>query len=230
MRVRTGLVIGLLVATPLPGGAQVLGTGVTPVVEVGQNLLENTITAVQSAITAVQTTLIQANQIIDMTPVSSLTTAGGLMEDVELLCDIIKQTEAINTDLQSLETQMATLLDIHQAPRTRSDLQKRMDELKRMRQQARMFAMRTQTLLKTLLRTGDHIKALLTDVSKLLGNLSGQQRLAEVQTTIHKTLMVQAAQAAAWQRMNTLDVMADAVVVESITIIESRRMEGWPRW
>ena len=152
------------------------------------------------------------------------------MEDVELLCDIIKQTEAINTDLHSLETQMAALLDIHQAPRTRSDLQKRMDELKKMRQQARMFAMRSQTLLKTLLRTGDHIKALLTDVSKLIGNLSGQQRLAEVQTTIHKTLMVQAAQAAAWQRMNTLDVMADALVVESITIIESRRMEGWPRW
>jgi len=220
----------MLVSAPVPGGAQILGTGVTPVVEVGANLGQNTITAVQSAITAAQTTLIQLNQIVDMTPVKSLTAAGGIIEDMELLCDIIKQTEAINTDLQSLEAQMAALLDIHQAPRTRSDLQKRMDELKRMRQQARMYAMRTQTLIKTLLRTGDHMKALLTDVSKLLGNLAGQQRLAEVQTTIHKTLAVQAAQAAAWQRMDTLDKMGDVLVIESISLIEYSRLEGWPRW
>jgi hypothetical protein len=185
---------------------------------------------VQSVITAAQTTLIQLNQILDLTPVKSLTAADGILEDMELLCDLIKQTEAINTDLQSLEAQMAALLDVQQAPRTRPDLQRRMDELKQMRQQARVYAMRTQTLIKTLLRTGDHMKALLTDVTKLVGNLSGQQRLAELQTTIHKTLAVQAAQAAAWQRMDTLDKMSDVLVVESITLIERSRMDGWPRW
>ena len=230
MRLWTGLVVGLLLAAPWPGAAQVLGTGVTPVVEVGANLTQNGITAIQSAITAAQTTLIQANQIIDMTPVRSLTAAGGIVEDMELLCDIIKQGEALNTDWESLQRQVNTLLALQTAPRTRSALDQRMAELRKMKQDARLFALRTQTLIKTLIKTGDHMKALFTDVEKLLGNLAGQQRLAEVQQLQNKTLATLVAQTTAWQRMDTMDKMTDELVVESVARIESSRMEGWPRW
>ena len=229
MRVRTGLVIGMLVSAPLPVGAQILGTGITPVAEVGSNLVQNSITAIQSAITAAQATLIQANQILDLTPVRSLTAAGGIVEDMELMCDIIKQAEALQGDAASLERQIAVLLDVQQAPHTRSALDQRLTELRQMKQQARLFAFRTQTLIKTLIRTGDHMKALFEDVSKLVGNLSGQQRLAEVQQINNKTLAVLTAQAAAWQRSDVVDRASADMVRESMARIGAQRLADWPR-
>lgn len=229
MKLRTGLVIGALVAVPMPVGAQILGTGVTPVVEVGANLSQNTITAIQSAITAAQTTLIQANQIIDLTGVRSLTTAGGIVEDMELMCDLIKQAEALQGDAASLERQIAVLLDVQQAPHTRAALDQRLAELRQMKQQARLFAFRTQTLITTLIHTGDHMRALFEDVSKLIGNLSGQQRLAEVQQLQNKTLATLTAQAAAWQRSDVVDRASADMVRESMARIGAQRLADWPR-
>jgi len=230
MRLRTVLAPAILMALVLPGHAQVLGTGVMPVVEVGANLTQSTISAIQNVITAAQTTLIQANQIIDLTPVKSLTAAGGIVEDIELMCDIIKQAEALNADVQSLERQISVLLDLEQAPRTRSELDARMAELKAMKRQALTFAFRSQTLIRTLIRTGDHMRALFADVEKLLGNLSGQQRLAEVQQVNNKTLAVLAAQTAAWQRSEVIDRASADMIRESLSRIGDQRLADWPRW
>jgi hypothetical protein len=220
----------IFMALALPGHAQILGTGVMPVVEVGANLTQSTISAVQNVITAAQTTLIQANQIIDLTPVRSLTAAGGIVEDIELMCSILQEAEAIQADVQSLERQIAVLLDLEQAPRTRSELDARMAELKKMKQQALTFAFRSQTLIRTLIRTGDHMRALFADVEKLLGNLSGQQRLAEVQQVQNKTLAVLAAQTAAWQRADVVDRATADMVRESMSRIGDQRLADWPRW
>jgi D-serine deaminase-like pyridoxal phosphate-dependent protein len=220
----------ILMGLALSSHAQVLGTGVMPVVEVGANLTQSTISAIQNVITAAQTTLIQANQIIDLTPVKSLTAAGGIVEDIELMCDIIKQAEALNADVQSLERQISVLLDLEQAPRTRSELDARMAELKAMKRQALTFAFRSQTLIRTLIRTGDHMRELFADVEKLLGNLSGQQRLAEVQQVQNKTLAVLAAQTAAWQRSEVIDRASADMIRESLSRIGDQRLADWPRW
>jgi hypothetical protein len=220
----------ILMALALPSHAQILGTGVMPVVEVGANLTQSTISAIQNVITAAQTTLIQANQIIDLTPVRSLTAAGGIVEDIELMCSILQEAEAIQADVQSLEHQIAVLLNLEQAPRTRSELDARLAELKKMKQQALTFAFRSQTLIRTLIRTGDHMRALFADVEQLLGNLSGQQRLAEVQQVQNKTLAVLAAQTAAWQRADVVDRATADMVRESMSRIGDQRLADWPRW
>ena len=201
-----------------------------PVVEVGQNLAQSTISAIQNTVTAAQTTLIQLNQILDLTPVKSLTAAGGIVEDMELLCDIIKQAEALQGDAQSLERQVVVLFDLEQAPRTRSALDQRLTELRSMKQQARTFAFRAQTLVKTLVRTGDHVRALFNDLEKLLGNLSGQQRMAEIQQLQNKSLAILAAQAAAWQRSEVIDRAAADVIRQSMGYIQDQRIADWPRW
>jgi hypothetical protein len=228
---KRGLALGaliLLLALPLASHAQILGTGVIPVTEVGPSLTQNTISAVQNAITAAQTTLIQANQLLDLAPVKSLTAAGGIVEDMELLCDIIKQGEALQADAASIERQIETLLNLEHAPRTRSELDQRMAELKKMKQEARIFAFRTQTLIKTLIKTGDHMKALFADVEQLLGNLSGQQRLAEIQQINNKTLATLLAQTAAWQRQDVVDKATTDMVRESLALIDAQRMADWP--
>jgi len=229
-RLRLLLAPVILMALALPGHAQILGTGVMPVVEVGANLTQSTITAIQSVITAAQTTLIQANQILDLTPVRSLTAAGGIVEDIELMCNILQEAEAIAADVQTLEHQIAVLLDLEQAPRTRSELDARLAELKTMKQKALTFAFRSQTLIRTLIRTGDHMRALFADVEQLLGNLSGQQRLAEVQQVQNKTLAVLAAQTAAWQRADVVDRATADMVRESMGRIGDHRLADWPRW
>jgi hypothetical protein len=219
----------MVLGTPLPSPAQIFGTGVLPVTEVGPNLQQSTITAIQSVITAAQTTLIQANQILDLTKVTGLTTEGGILEDIALLCDMIAQAENIQMDVVSLEAQIAVLLDLDQAPRTRRALDERLLALRAMQQQARTFAFRTQALLRTLIRTGDHLKALFADLQKLIGNLSGQQRIAEIQQVSNKTLAVLAAQTAAWQRADMVERASAALVRESMSIINAQRLADWPK-
>jgi hypothetical protein len=121
------------------------------------------------------------------------------------------------------------MFDLSRAPSTRSALDERLAEIKQLKQQALIFAFRTQSLIRTLLRTGDHLKALFADLQKLIGNLSGQQRLAEVEQVQNKTLAVLAAQTAAWQRADTIDRGEVALVRESIALINAQRLADWPR-
>ena len=62
------------------GPGAVLGTGVLPVTEVGPNLFQSTITAVQSTLTAFATAQSAANSILDLTPLDEIIMASGIIE------------------------------------------------------------------------------------------------------------------------------------------------------
>jgi hypothetical protein len=72
------------------------------------------------------------------------------------------------------------------------------------------------------------MKALFADVEQLLGNLSGQQRLAEIQQINNKTLATLLAQTAAWQRQDVVDKATTDLVRESLALIDAQRMADWP--
>jgi hypothetical protein len=120
------------------------------------------------------------------------------------------------------------LFDLETAPDTREGLDERLVEIKRTLQEANIFALRTQTLARTVLRTVDHLMGLLDSIGALVGNMQGNQRILEVQSTVSKTLAVLELHTATFQRAETTERMAGALIIESIRRIECRRLDGWP--
>ena len=192
------------------------------------NFLQNIITAVQSVLTTIQTVLIEANQILELTPLDDIAVAGGIAEDMELLGLLLEQAEGLSYDVGSLETQITALFDLDTAPDTRDGLTERMAEIKRLKFQSYRYAAKVQTLLSTAARTIEHLTGLLDTVGALLGNMQGNQTQAQFQSVLGKHMANLEVQQAAFQRAQTVDKLSEALIIESITRINEKRMEDWP--
>jgi len=192
------------------------------------NFLQNIITAVQSVLTTIQTVLIEANQILELTPLDDIAVAGGIAEDMELLGLLLEQAEGLSYDVGSLETQITALFDLDTAPDTRDGLTERMAEIKRLKFQSYRYAAKVQTLLSTAARTIEHLTGLLDTVGALLGNMQGNQTHAQFQSVLGKHAANMQVQQAAFQRAKTVDKLSEALIIESINRIQERRMEDWP--
>jgi hypothetical protein len=217
-------VVGVaLLALVLPAQAQI------PVAEVGPNLVQSTITAVQSTLTALASAQTAANFILDLTPLDEIIMASGIIESIGQLADILQQIEGLDNDIQSLQRQITALFGLETAPSSTSALRERLAEIRRLRWQCYSYAMRLQTLIKTALRTIQHLGALVTSVSSFLGNKQAQQTLVQVNSSMHTTLTVLAAQTAAYQRAASVDKMEELLTIESLQRIQADMLSDWPR-
>jgi conjugal transfer/entry exclusion protein len=214
---------------PVPTPAQILGTGVIPVVEIGANLAQNTVTATQSVITAVESVLQTANMVLELTPVDEVIVGGQIAEDLALLAEIMVSAELVWYDVQSLEAQITVLFGLDNAPDTRAGLDERLLEVRQFYYRSLTFAMRTQTLMMTMLRTVEHISRLIDAVGALIGNMQGNQVAIQQTATVSKTLTVLEVQTAAWQRADTVDRLSQGVILASLDKINLKRLEDHPR-
>ena len=210
-------------AIPWPAQAQIFGTGVLPVTEIGPNLAQSTITATQSVITAVQAVLQTANQILELTPVDEIIVGGQIAQDLALLAEIVVTAELVWYDVHSLDAQISALFGLETAPDTREGLDVRLLEIKEFYHRSLCFAMRTQTLILTVFSTVEHVSHLIDAVGRLIGNLQGNQVLVQTNTTISKTLAVMETQQAAWQRVDTIDRLSQGVIMASLDKISLKR-------
>ena len=101
-----------------------------PVIDLG-NLAQNTITAIESVLTTIETILIEANQILELTPLDDIAVAGGIAEDMALLGQLVEQAEGLSYDIGSLQAQLDSLFNLDTAPDTRDGLTERLAEIKR---------------------------------------------------------------------------------------------------
>ena len=218
------LTLAMLLGSWIPQvSAQVLGTGVLPVTEVGANLFQNTITAVESVLQTI-------NMVLELTPVDEVIVGGQLAEDMAAIGEVVSNAQLVWYDAQSLNTQIRVMFDLDTAPDTMPGLQLRLQELQQLTFQANSFAMRAQTLLVTVFNTIDHVTRLIDSVASLVGNMQGNQTLVQTNATISKTLAVMETQQAAWQRADTVDRMSQMVIKASLAKIEQNRWKTWPRW
>jgi conjugal transfer/entry exclusion protein len=216
------LTVGTLVALSLPSQAQIFGTGVLPVTEVGPSLWQNTITAVESVAQTI-------NMVLELTPVDELIVAQGIADDLALLQEILAQAQGLAYDLETLNAQITALFDLETAPATRPALDARLTTIRQTVAEVRRFALCTQTLLATVLRTIDHLRGLLDSVGALLGNMQGNQRLIEVHSTVSKTLAVQLTMNTAFQRADVVERLSKELLLESLGRIQATQLDGWPR-
>jgi hypothetical protein len=188
------------------------------VVQIGQGVL-------QIAEAVAQT----ANMILELTPVDELIAADGIIEDMGLLAEIVAEARLLSADFASLTTQIQVLFALETAPATRSELDARLLEIKRTIYDARLFAVRTQALMATVLRTAEHLSALLASIGSFVGNMQANQRVAELQGTTNKTLAVLEVHTAAFQRVDLLDRLSADLVRESMARIQENRLADWPQ-
>ena len=67
--------------------------------------------------TTIQTILIEANQILELTPLDDMAVAGGIAEDMALLGQLVEQAEGLSYDIGSIQAQLDSPLSISTRPR-----------------------------------------------------------------------------------------------------------------
>jgi hypothetical protein len=149
---------------------------------------------------------------------------------MQILGAIVNETQALSYDWDSLQAQIIALFDLDTAPDTRDGLTARLAEIKRLKYEALTYEARVQTLLRTASRTVDHLSTLLELIGALLGNMQGNQLLAQFHLVKAKHAAQTDVLLAAHTRRQTIDHLGDNLVYESINKIQVRRMEGWPTW
>ena len=174
-----------------------------------------------------QSILIVANQILDLTAIGEIVIAA---DDVGELAGIIAEASALKYDFVQLHNQVVVLFDLNTAPDTRTGLDARLQEMKSLMYDIRVYAIKTQSLVGTIQRTIAHMNSLVSRIEGFVGNLQSQQTIAQMETTVSKTLALIEVQQAAYQRSDTVDKLSEALVIESIHRINQKRIADWPTW
>jgi TolA-binding protein len=193
------------------------------------NFLQNLITTAQSTLTSIATAQTAASFLLDLTPLDEIIMASGLIETAAQLADILQQVEVLDNDIQSLQRQITALFDLESAPASTSALRARLAEIRRLRWQCYSYAMRLQTLIRTALRTIQHVATLVNSIGTFLGAKQGMQTLTQVAVSTNTTVTILAAQTASFQRAASVDKMEELLTMESLSRIQTEIMADWPR-
>lgn len=193
------------------------------------NLFQNTITAVQSTISAVEAVIHTAKWIIEQTPLDELALGGEWAADMAQLEALVREAQALGYDVGSLMTMINTWFSLESAPDNTTDLQIRLFEIRRQVSLGYIYAMRTQTLIQTAIRTVNHLLRIFEQISALLGNLSGQQNLAQHLTKLVQLETEAKVSTTAFQRAQSLERITEPLLLESLERINTNIMRTHPR-
>jgi hypothetical protein len=192
------------------------------------DIAQNTITAAQSVLITIEETIQTAQGVLNLTLLESIISTGGILEDIALLGQLLEEASQISTDLNSLQAQITSLMHWETAPDTRDGLAALLIEFKRLKQDLYTYAARVQTLMRTAITTVRHMQMLLETLAQLVGNLQGQQVVAQHAAAMHKHLANLSVQQGAYYQARSLDTLMEGVTIESIRKIQQRRIEDWP--
>src|SRR5262245_39055786 len=117
------------------GGILLLHTPVQAqlaVVDVG-DIHQNTITAIQTAITAIEAVRLEANQVLDLANLHVIAVQGGILQDLQLLDQLVTQAQGLSYDVNAVQAQVDALFGLHTAPTTSSALQQRLQQIRQLK-------------------------------------------------------------------------------------------------
>ncbi len=207
--------LGVLVAVP-PVHAQLVVTD--PL-----NLVQNTIQAGE-------TVLVVANQLLDLLGLPTIVLAAGqYSEDMATFAQIADEAQALGSDLASLQAQIQVLFRLETAPRGSAELRDRLTQIHTVVFDCYVYALRTQTLLRTTLRTLEHLTLLVGSIEALEGNKQAQQVAIQHAALLNKTLATMQMQTSAFQRAQSAERMERLLVEHAVRNIHEAIMEDYPR-
>jgi hypothetical protein len=148
---------------------------------------------------------------------------------LESLGTIVQEAQALSYDLSSLNSQISTLFDLNTTPRTSRDLQQRLAAMRRVVVDAYVYALRTQTLIRTALSTVRHLARLLAAIGDLTGNMAANQTLIQLEEKLNQSLATLQVQTAAYQRAQSVDHLMEPMTIESLHRINEAAMADYPQ-
>jgi hypothetical protein len=202
-------------------GAGLVGAQL-PVID-NANLFQNTISAFNLVINTEQ-------WLIDLLPLESFEIAGAYAEDLALLQELAGEAAQIGIDLASIQAQLEGLLGLESAPLTSYEYRQRVTEINTRIWQVYGYAMRTQTLINTAVRTVDHIMGLIETVAGLLGKLSVEQNVSQQLGKMHQLQAEAHVVTAAFAHAKSVEALAPGVLQQGLANINDAMMEDHPRW
>ena len=178
----------------------------------------------QNLIQAVQLVFSVANQILELTPVEEIVLSEEYSADLEALGQILTEAQGLSCDLGSLQAQVTSLFRLESAPMSAQGFRERMAEIRRVTSESYSYALRTQTLIQTTLRTVQHLTRLVSAMGSFIGNMQANQTLSQVDSTLGKTLATLHVQTAAYERAQSVDRIAEPLMQESLHRINHELM------
>jgi conjugal transfer/entry exclusion protein len=176
----------------------------------------------------VKTTETVANQLLDLEELGAWALDDGTWaEDLQQIQEIVSQAEGLAWDVESLNAQITQLFGLDSAPMTSLEFRERQAEIRRYLYQSWSYAMRTQTLIRTLLSTVDHILGLYDSVQGIIGNKQGLQTMAQYQAKIVQTLAEMNLHTAAMHRAQSVQGINDPLIAQSINNINHGVLDDW---
>ena len=193
------------------------------------NLVQNTATAIESTITAIEAVIIEAQGVLNLTPLDGFN-VGEIWDDLHQLEDIVNQASGLSYDLAAIEGEISALFNLETAPESRSALTERLNAIKSVRYESYVYAGKAQTILQTARNTVHHILGLLDTLAAIVGNMGGQQSLGQFDAVVGQHAANLDVHIAAFNRAQTVDKLSEALIIESINKIQDRRMDDWPNF
>jgi conjugal transfer/entry exclusion protein len=207
----------LVLLTPALAPAQV---GPLPVIDVA-NLAQN-------IAQWIETVAIVANQVLELTPVDEIILSGEFTETLETMTEIIAESIGLAYDLQSLNAQITVLFHLDTAPDNMTDLKQRLAEIRRVAYDCHVYAMRAQTLLRTTLSAIGHLTRLVDAIGSFIGNMQGNQTVAQLHSSLVEIQAKLQIQTAAFQRSQSVEHITEVMTLESLHRIQEQIMADHP--
>ena len=182
----------------------------------------------QNVIQALQTIIMVGNQVLELTGVDSLVLDSAFQADLDSLQGLVTNAQGLSYDLQSLDAQITTLFDLRTAPNGTAALRQRLIAIRQIVFESYVYALRTQTLLRTTLSTIQHVTGLVAAIEGFLGNQQANQNLVQYQATITKTLSTLQAQTSTAERARSVERLERVLTEQSIEAIQQAIMEDYP--
>jgi conjugal transfer/entry exclusion protein len=183
---------------------------------------------VQNLVTAIQTVIIVANQVLELTGLDEIVLGDDFSGDMEALGAIVQEAQGLSYDVGSLQAQIQTLFNLDTAPDNTTDLQQRLRDIRRVVFQSYSYAMRTQTLLATTLRTVQRLTRLIAMVGDFVGNMQANQTMNQVNATVTEQLAKLQVQTAAYERAQSVERLTETLTIEGLHRINEQLMSDYP--
>lgn len=188
----------------------------------------NSITSIQTTISAIENVAQTLNQILELTPVDEIILSEQFAETMALISAIVSEAEGLSYDVAQIQQQVDDLFGRDNIPTTPLDLTVRLGEVQQHVYLMRRYALKVQTLLNTLSGAIDHVVRLVSMVSILFGNMSANQVLIQLTAMTNQQLATHTALTASWQRADMVERLSTQLIVLSLNNIEASRWANWP--
>ena len=226
MKRTIGILVAVICCGTSPTAHAILGIGdlvYDPAIHF--EALIQTVEAIETTINTAETV---ANQVLDLTALEAWALdAGTWAADLQQIQALVEQAEGLAWDVERLNAQITSLFGLEGAPMTSLEFRERQQEIRYYLYLSWSYAMRTQTLVQTLLSTVDHILGVYETLLGIIGNKQGLQAIGQYQAKVAQALAELNLKTAALQRAQSVQGINDPLILQSIQNIN---LGVWGDW